>query len=366
MKKVRVQLGKKRSYDIVIGHKISSVYAGSLIKKLRLGDEAVVITNPAIYSIHKNTIKKFLNGVRAGHAIIKIPDKETSKSSSQVIKIIESIVKMDKKRGVFIVAFGGGVVGDTGGFVASIYKRGIPYVQIPTTLLAQVDSAIGGKVAIDLTSAKNMVGAFYQPRLVMSDTNILNSLPSRQIRSGLAEIIKYGIIKDRVLFDFLEKNISDILKLKEGPLEYVVYRSSRIKAGYVTADERDTKGIRAQLNFGHTIGHAVEAASSYSKSYSHGEAVAIGMICACEIAVKMGILKHPSLERISGLIKKAGLPAKLSKRLSIKKIMKAQLYDKKIIHGVNRFILPVKIGKVNIYEKIPKSLISEAIKNRYR
>ncbi|MBL7069476.1 MAG: 3-dehydroquinate synthase [Candidatus Omnitrophica bacterium] len=364
MKKVRVSLGKKRSYDIVIGYKIASNYLEKLIKKLGLGNEAAVITNPAIHSIHRNAIKGFLKRLKANAATIKIPDRETSKSNRQVIKIIESIVKVDKGRGLFIIAFGGGVVGDTGGFVASIYKRGVPYIQIPTTLLAQVDSAIGGKVAIDLTSAKNLVGAFYQPRLVISDISILRSLPSRQIRSGLAEIIKYGIIKDKRLFKFLERNIKDILKLKRDPLEYVIYRSSKIKAAYVKADERDTKGIRAQLNFGHTIGHAIEAASRYSKLYSHGEAIAIGMIAASEIAVKMGLLKRPSLERITNLIKKGGLPTTISRGLDIKKIMKAQLYDKKIIHGVNRFILPVRIGKANIYEKIPKRLISEVIKNR--
>ncbi|NQT07088.1 MAG: 3-dehydroquinate synthase [Candidatus Omnitrophica bacterium] len=364
MKRAKVSLGKKRSYNIAIGHKITSS-AKDLIRGLRLGKDAVIITNPAILSLHKNAVMRGLRRASLDISTIKIPDSEKSKSNRQVIKIIDSIVKMDKGRGIFIIALGGGVVGDVAGFAASIYKRGIPYIQIPTTVLAQVDSAIGGKVAIDLRSAKNLVGAFYQPRLVLSDTSFLRSLPMRQIRSGLGEIIKYGVIKDRRLFKFLEENIKNILKLDKASLEYIIYRSSRIKAAIVEKDEYDKKGIRAQLNFGHTIGHALEASCGYSKLYSHGEAVGIGMVCASEIAVKMGLLNAGSAKRIIELIKKAGLPTKISRKIKIEKIMKAQSYDKKIIHGVNRFVLPVKIGKVKVFEDIPKKLIYETIRKRY-
>ncbi len=364
MKKVRLSLDKRRSYDILIGHRIVPCLV-DLIRGLGLGSDAAIITNPSIYSIHKSSLKKIANSPALTVSVIKIPDTETSKSNRQVVKIIEKVVKADKGKGLFIIAFGGGVVGDVGGFVASIYKRGVPYIQIPTTLLAQVDSAIGGKVAIDLTHAKNLVGAFYQPRLVVSDTNILRSLPMRQVRSGLGEIIKYGMIRDKRLFEFLEDNINGILKLKKESLEHIVYRSAKIKALYVQRDELDTKGIRAHLNFGHTIGHALEAASRYSNLYSHGEAVGIGMIAAARIAVNMGIFNRKDLDRMTALIKKAGLPTRISKKLDTGSIMRAGRRDKKVVRGKNRFILPVGIGRVKIYEDIPEKLICEIIRTLY-
>ncbi len=365
MKKIRVRLDKKRSYDILIGYKIIP-RIGSLIRKLRLGDDAVVITNPAINLKYKKTILKGLKPSQFHTSIILIKGSETSKSNREVVGLIERILKLDRGRGVFIAAFGGGMTGDVAGFVASIYKRGIPYIQVPTTLLAQVDSSIGGKTAIDLPSGKNLIGAFYQPRIVVSDIQLLEKLNYRIFRSGLGEIIKYGVIKDKRLFEFLEDNIGRILKRDKDCLEYIIYRSSKIKAKVVQADEYDRKGIRAILNYGHTIGHALEAATGYSKLYYHGEAIAIGMAAAAEIAEKMGILKKTELRRIISLIKKARLPVRISKRLKIDKIMKAQSYDKKIIHGVNRFILPARIGKVGIYENIPKRLIYEVIRNRYK
>lgn len=362
MKKIRLRLDKKRSYDIIIGEGVIS-RLGEFIKRLGLGSDAVIITNPVVYAIHKNALKKAFVPGRFNVTSLTIPDAETSKSNREVVRLIESLVKADKARPFFIAAFGGGVVGDVAGFVASIYKRGVPYIQIPTTLLAQADSAIGGKVAIDLKVAKNMVGAFYQPRLVISDTSFLRTLTPRQIRSGLGEVIKYGAIEDVKLFSFLENNIQKILKLDRRCLEHIVYRSSRIKARITQKDEYDKKGIRAKLNYGHTIGHAIEAASGYSKAYSHGEAVGIGMIAAAEISCKMGILKRPHLLRLSELIKKAGLPVKISERLKIEKIMEAQSRDKKILRGVNRFVLPVRIGDVRIYEGVPKRLIEDCLKS---
>ena len=264
-----------------------------------------------------------------------------------------------------MVALGGGVTGDVAGYVASIYKRGIPYIQIPTTLLAQVDSAIGGKTAIDLPSAKNLVGSFYQPRIVISDIRFLNTLGKRVAISGLGEIIKYGIIEDRRLFVYLEKNIRRIRRFDRDSLEHIICRSSAIKARIVEKDEYDKKGTRARLNFGHTIGHAIESACGYSKQYYHGEAVGIGMITASMIAARKGMLKEDALRRIIGLVKKAGLPTAISRKISMAKIMKAQRYDKKIIHGVNRFVLPLDIGRVKICENIPERLIRAVIKDMY-
>lgn len=361
MKKLKIKLGK-RSYSLLIGSGALSE-TGSALKRLKIGKDAFVITNSKIWRLYG---RRLVTSLRAGgftHVCEKVPDRETSKSNKQVVRLIDKISRADKRRGTFIVAFGGGVVGDLAGFVASIYKRGIPYIQIPTTLLGQVDSAIGGKVAIDLDTAKNLVGAFYQPRLVVSDISLLKSLPAREIISGLGEIIKYGIIADRTLFGFLERDLKKILKLDKEALEYLVYRCSKIKARIVEKDELDRKGLRAILNYGHTIGHALEAAAGYSKLYTHGEAVAIGMATAAEIACRLGMLKEKDKERIELLIKKTGLPVKIRK-LKLKRVIEAQMYDKKIIHGVNRFVLPTGIGKVRLREDIPKKLIWDAVKKR--
>lgn len=360
MKKLRVKLGK-RSYDIIIGSGLIG-RLGEFIKRLKTGSDAVIITNPAICSLYIKAVERGLKAEGLNTAVIKIPDTETSKSNREVIRIIKSIAELDRGGGVFILTLGGGVVGDVGGFAASVYKRGIPYIQAPTTLLAQVDSSIGGKVAIDLAAAKNLVGAFYQPRLVVSDIDLLRSLPPRQIRSGLAEIIKYGVIEDRALFGFLEDNTEKILRLDKMSLEYVIFRSCRIKADIVSRDEYDKKGIRMKLNYGHTVGHAIEAAAGFSTLYSHGEAIAIGMAAAARIAQKMGMLKEKDAGRIEALIRKAGLPVKISKKVGINRIMKAHAYDKKMIRGVNRFVLPAGIGRVRIRENIPAGLILGVLK----
>lgn len=361
MKKFKVRLGKK-SYSIVIGYRILTKL-GEVLKRLKIGKDTLIITNSKIWSLYGARLKRALQSQGFNVACEKIPDRETSKSNKEVVRLVGKISRFDKRRGTFVIAFGGGVVGDLAGFVASIYKRGIPYIQIPTTLLGQVDSAIGGKVAIDLDIAKNLVGAFYQPRLVVSDTSLLKSLPPREIRSGLAEIIKYGVIADKRLFLYIETNLKKLLGLNREVLEYTIYRCSKIKAGIVERDEYDQKDIRAILNFGHTAGHAIETAGGYSKLYTHGEAIAIGMVIATDIAFELGILKKENKARIETLIKNAGLPVKIRK-LGLRNIMEAQSYDKKIIHGVNRFVLPVKIGKVGIYEDIPKKLITAITKRR--
>lgn len=364
MKRLKVILDKKRSYDIVVGNKLLP-RIGNFLNNLNLGNDAVIISNPAIISKYRKPILKGLNSFGFNTYIISIKGSETSKSSTGVVNLIKHIVKIDRGRGIFIAAFGGGMTGDVSGFVASIYKRGVPYIQIPTTLLAQVDSSIGGKTAIDLPSGKNLIGAFYQPRIVISDIHLLKGLNPRIFRSGLGEVIKYGVIKDKSLFEFLEKNIGKILGRDADCLEYIIYRSSAIKARIVQQDEYDKKGIRAQLNYGHTIGHALEAAAGYSKLYYHGEAVGIGMIAAAEIAAKLGVLKKAPLRRIIDLIERSGLPTRISKKLKIDKIMKAQSFDKKIVRGVNRFVLPVKIGEVKLFENIPAKMIRDVIKKRY-
>jgi len=363
LKTIRVRL-KERSYDIVIGAGLLSK-AGALLQKLRIGKDAVVITNKPLLGLYKRDMETSLRKGRFTIRFELVPDSEKAKSSNVALRLASRIAAYDKKKSVFIIAFGGGVIGDLAGFVAAIYKRGVPYVQIPTTLLAQVDSAIGGKTAIDLNIAKNLVGAFYQPRMVISDISLLETLPARQIRNGLAEVIKYGVIKDRQLFAFLEKKYSDILRRDKASLEFVVSRSSRIKAKIVERDELDRTGLRAILNYGHTVGHAVESASSYSSRYNHGESVAIGMAVACDIASKLKLTSPAVSERIKALIKKTGLPTKIT-ALSLSKICGSLAHDKKFVRGKSRLVLPVSIGKVRIVDGVPDKIISEAIKKNLK
>lgn len=359
IKKIRVSL-KNKAYDIIIGDNLLK-NCGPMIKKLRIGKDAVIITNNTLRKLYGGALEKTLrkSGIETRFEII--PDSEKAKSPDCLLRILAKINTYDKNKTIFVIALGGGVVGDLAGLVAAIYKRGIPYIQIPTTLLAQVDSAIGGKVAIDLPTAKNTVGAFYQPRAVISDISLIRSLPRKQIANSLAEIIKYGIIKDNALFAFLEKNYKRILNGEKKALEFIIARCAKIKAGVVSEDELDKTGKRAILNYGHTIGHAIETASGYSSRYLHGEAVAIGMVVAGTIARRLGLLTQKDLDRIRIVISNVGLPTKAGS-LDLKKIYAAHLRDKKFIHGKNRFVLPVSIGKVRIVENIPERIIKLSIK----
>ncbi len=360
MHTIKVNL-KKRSYNIIIGSGVIKLLA-KFITKLNIGCDAYIITNPLIKNKFGGLLSKVLKG-RAFTVRFKIvQDTEKSKSLKEVSSIIKDLAGYDIGRKVFLVALGGGVIGDLAGFVASIYKRGIPYIQIPTTLLAQVDSSIGGKTAVDLPEGKNLVGAFYQPRLVVSDTMFLKTLPQRQLCCGLSEVIKYAIIKDPQLFFYLEKKYKDIL-LRKGPaLEYIVQCSSSIKSKIVQLDERDEKGVRLVLNFGHTIGHAIEAASDFNY-YNHGEAIALGMLVVSDISRKLGYLSNLTLKRIEALIKAVGLPIQI-KRVNLDDIINAHYHDKKFIGKKNRFILVNGLGRVKIAEDVPLGMIKEAIKKR--
>ena len=258
-----------------------------------------------------------------------------------------------------LFAFGGGVIGDLTGFVAAIFRRGIPYVQLPTTLLAQVDSALGGKVGIDLPHAKNFVGAFYQPRLVWNHLGLLQTLPLRQRRSGLAEVIKYGVIQDPTLFAFLEDRLAACLSLELPAVRVMVERSCRIKAHIVSRDERETQQLRVQLNFGHTVGHALEAATHYRR-WTHGEAIAIGMCAAARLAEELGICSARPVERLRRLIQSAGLPTR-AEGISQHTVMNALRYDKKFIHGRPRWVLPRRIGNVIVTEAVPEQAVRRVV-----
>ena len=355
---IKVDLGEN-SYTIAIGHQ-TLPELGARLKALDLGDDAVVITNPVVRQLHGKALNASLKKAGLTAKFLEVPDGEESKSAAQAFDLIERIAGYNVKRKIFIVAFGGGVIGDLAGYVAAAYRRGVPYVQIPTTLLAQIDSAIGGKVAIDLPAGKNLVGAFYQPKLVFSDVSLLSTLDQRQIRNGLAEVIKYGAICDRNFFDFVFHNIEKLLALDAKVLQEVVASCSRIKAKVVMNDEREVKGMRTILNFGHTVGHAVETANHY-KDYQHGEAVALGMRVAAGLSVRLGLISPNSVEKLNDLISAAGLPERI-KYVSLSDILKYMQHDKKFSGKKNRFVLLTGIGSVKVMEGVDPKEIEAAIK----
>ena len=359
MKTIHVGL-KENSYKIIIGYRVLSKL-GAVLDKKGLGSEAVIITNPSIARRYAGTIKTSLKKRGIAATVFLVPEGEGSKSVKTAFGLIERIARFSALKKPFIVALGGGVIGDLAGYVAAAYRRGVPYIQVPTTFLAQIDSAIGGKVGIDLPCGKNLVGAFYQPKLVFSDVACLSSLPVRQIRNGLAEAIKYGMIDDAGLFAFIEKDFQKLLGADMDKLGQLVYRCSRIKARVVMADEKETKGIRSILNFGHTIGHAIEASGKY-RSYQHGEAIALGMKIAADISVQMGCLSSSHKERLNTLVAQVGLPTKL-KKISTAKILKAMRHDKKFLAGQNRFVLASRVGSVKLVTGVPRRVIEKAINN---
>lgn len=363
MASVSVRLGE-RSYIIAIEKTLERLPRE--LKRLDLGTDAAVITNSKVKSLFGKGVGDSLKKSGLSVKFLLVPDSEKAKSLKEAMRLLALFSKMDgKAKRLCVVALGGGVVGDLGGFAASAYKRGIPYIQIPTTLLAQVDSSIGGKTAVDLPEGKNLVGSFYQPKLVYSDISFLKDLSERDFASGLAEVIKYAVIKDPALFDYLGQNRQKILSRDLGALLEIVRKCAKIKAGIVSKDEREKRSIRTILNYGHTIGHAVEAARGYSSGYSHGEAIGLGMIAAARISQQLGILSAKDLSRIEKLIGDFNLPVNL-KKISVGKIMRSLSYDKKFIRGINRFVLPVGIGKVVMKEGIPESVIRGEIKRLYR
>ncbi len=360
MHTIRLNL-KKYSYDIIVGSDILK-FLGKYIMRLKIGKDAYIITNREIRSKWGSALNRPLRLSGFNIKFRDIPDTEKSKSIEMATHLIKDIARYDKGKETFIIAFGGGVVGDVAGFIASIYKRGVPYIQVPTTLLAQVDSSIGGKTAVDLAEGKNLVGAFYHPRIVFSDIRFLKTLGNRQICSGLSEVIKYAVIRDRQLFLYLEKRYKDILALKPPSLGHIVKSCSHIKANIVGRDEREEKGIRTILNFGHTVGHAIEAASNF-KRYNHGEAIALGMLIACDISRSLNLITDIETQKIENLIKAIGLPIKI-KNVSLANIINAHYRDKKFIGQKNRFVLLKRIGETKIVENIPLGVIRLAIKKR--
>lgn len=345
MEHITVNLGE-RSYPIYIGSNNLDTL-GDLIKAQGLKGQAVCITNPTVGRLYGDRALSSLKKAGFETYRIDIPDGEEYKSLEWLSHIYDKLVEYKMERQNPIVALGGGVIGDIAGFAAATYLRGVPYIHIPTTLLAQVDSSIGGKTAVNHEKGKNLIGAFYQPKMVLIDVEVLKTLGERDIKAGLAEVVKYGIIRDNNFFSFLEHNYQDIMRLGNGLL-HAIKMSCKIKASIVEEDETEA-GVRSILNFGHTFGHAIEAVTHY-KELRHGEAVAIGMAAAARLSLKLGLCSKDVTERIETLIANIGLPVKLSAissyQPSVGELLKAMEIDKKVVGGKIKFVMVKDIGEV--------------------
>ncbi len=355
MKKVRVKLGSN-SYHIHIGSGLLG-QTGDRLKEIGFSDKLVIITDPTVKRLYGNTLKQSLTSSGFKVIVLEVPEGEEQKSLETAGRLYYELTDFYAERITPILALGGGVIGDLAGFVAATYMRGVPLVQIPTTLLAQGDSSLGGKVAVNHGLLKNKIGAFYQPRLTISDTSTLKTLTPRELNDGLAEIIKHGAILDGEFFTYLEENLDKIKSLDDQVLERVVSRSAEIKAGVVEKDELDL-GLRNILNYGHTVGHAIESVSELK--IWHGEAVAIGMLAEARISNKLGILDKNELIRLKDVIARAGLPTEIPS-LQIERLIQAMKHDKKILQGKIRFVLPKSIGEVFITDEVSSSLIEQVL-----
>jgi 3-dehydroquinate synthase len=333
-----------RGYDIHIEKEILSK-TGNLCRDLKTGRKAAIVTNTVVSRLFLDKVRSVMEEAGFNVYAIEIADGEEHKNLDTLKGIYDRLIEFGFDRSSLLLALGGGVVGDITGFAAATFLRGVPFVQLPTTLLAQVDSSIGGKTGVNHEKGKNLIGAFYQPRMVIIDTTALDSLPKREYLSGLAEIVKYGVVLDGEFFEFLAKNIDNLLNRDKDCLGKAIRRSCEIKASIVKQDEKET-GLRAVLNFGHTLGHAVETLTGYKK-YSHGEAVAIGMANAAKIAESMGLASRPDTERICAIIKMLGLPVELPV-FTASAYIDVLLHDKKTKDGGINFVFNRGIGDYRI------------------
>ncbi|MDA0692404.1 MAG: 3-dehydroquinate synthase [Nitrospinae bacterium] len=356
MKRLTIDLGD-RSYDIRVGRHLLQ-QTGAWVTELTNPSRVVIITHPSINRLYGEKLSSSFSGTGVPIDFIEVPEGEKSKSLQQAEKIFDSLLEWKCDRQTVLVALGGGVIGDLTGFIAATYVRGVPFVQIPTTVLSQVDSSVGGKTAVNHPRGKNMIGAFYQPRLVVADLETLETLPEKEFKAGLAEIIKYGVIEDAALFHYLETETQKILSHDNDALAHIVATSCAIKARVVEKDERESH-YRMVLNFGHTVGHAIESLTGYS-SFIHGEAVAIGMVVAAKLSQIMGYCSEDVPRRISNLLEKFGLPTQLP-NLKVEDIIQSIYLDKKTAHKKIRFILVKDIGSVEIVDSVPESPIKEAL-----
>jgi 3-dehydroquinate synthase len=341
--RVRVDLAD-RGYDIIIQAGLLD-QAGECLRPLAKSANAVVVTNAVVNRLYGSRLMRSLQAAGFRTSVICLPDGERTKSLRWVSAILDELVRRRYERTTVLLALGGGVVGDLAGFAAAVYLRGIPFVQVPTTLVAQVDSSIGGKTGVNHPLGKNLIGSFYQPQLVLSDPDVLHTLPAREYRAGLAEVIKYGVIADARLFKFLETGMQGILNFDPAAVHHIIQSSSASKATVVSQDEREGDRRRI-LNFGHTLGHALETVTKYRR-YRHGEAVAIGMVVAARLAVQLGLADTRVAARIRDLVHKAGLPDQLPPYPATA-LLRAMRQDKKVQDQRIHFVLPDRIGHVSV------------------
>lgn len=362
MKRVAVDVGH-RQYDIIIGPSVLA-QTGDFLQELKVKTTSrhLLITDENVRAAgHLETVEKSLSQAGYQAEVFVIPAGEGSKSLELAGEAFQFAYGAGLDRRSVVLALGGGVVGDFAGFVAATYMRGVDFVQLPTTLLAH-DSAVGGKVAVNLPQAKNIIGAFHQPLAVIYDTLALKTLPSREIRSGLAEAIKHGVIRDRELFAWIEDHMALILSGDDATMAELLSRSCLIKADVVGQDERE-QGLRAILNFGHTLGHAVEGLSTYG-DMAHGEGVAIGMVAAADLSVRLGLCEPSVTEAVERVVTKAGLPTRIPQGLDTEDLIDSMRQDKKATGGTLTFVLAKRIGEVEIVTGVSEELIRLVIDER--
>jgi len=356
MKTLTVDLGK-RSYPIYIGAGLLA-RSGLITEKIR-AKQVLVVSNETVAPLYLQKVLDSLASFEVHVAVL--PDGEQYKTLDVLNNIFDKLLSAPCNRDVTIIALGGGVVGDIAGFAAASYQRGVDLIQIPTTLLAQVDSSVGGKTAVNHPLGKNMIGAFYQPKAVIADIDTLKTLDDRQLSAGLAEVIKYGLIRDKAFFNWLEQNISSLMTREENALTHAIEVSCQVKAEVVAADERES-GVRAILNLGHTFGHAIETAMGYG-NWLHGEAVGAGMVAAAEMSRRMGWLAGEDVERATNLIKRAGLPVQGPHELGAGKMIELMQVDKKVQDGKIRLVLLKAIGEAAITDDYPPEALKQTIEH---
>jgi len=355
---VQVELGE-RSYAIHIGGGLLS--RPELIVAQLAQKRVAIITNPVVGDLYLGRLRSALAALDVAVVPIVVPDGEAQKSWETLNRIFDELLSHRSERRTTLVALGGGVIGDLTGFAAAVYLRGVPYIQIPTTLLAQVDSSVGGKTAINHARAKNMIGAFYQPRLVLADTDTLGTLPDRELSAGLAEVIKYGLIRDPAFFAWLESNLENVLARKPEAVTYAVARCCELKAQIVGADERES-GERALLNLGHTFGHAIEAGAELG-AWLHGEAVAVGCVLASRLSQQMGLLGEADVERVVALFRRARLPTQ-PPAFGAARYLELMGVDKKIEHGRLRLVLLQSIGSAFLTAEFAQASLERVLEGR--
>jgi 3-dehydroquinate synthase len=355
---LRVNLAE-RSYDIEIGVGNLADAGRFLIDRVK-ATHVILITDDNVHKLHAMRVAESLGEQDIEVDVIVVEPGEESKSLDVAGNLWQALLELGADRKTIVVAVGGGVVGDLAGFIAATYARGLRFLQVPTSLLAQVDSSVGGKVGIDLPQAKNMVGAFLQPLGVLIDTKTLATLPENEYRAGLAEVVKYGVILDAEFFAYLENHIAAVMARDEAVLTQTVARCCRLKADVVEKDEREETGLRAILNFGHTFGHSFETLLGYG-TLLHGEAVAIGMVCAARLAERLGRTDATLTARLHSLLQTFGLPVDVP-ALDPEKILDSMMHDKKVQHGKLHFVLPSRMGHVELVGNIAAADVLAALK----